>query len=85
MDRFKQIEPSVIFSVDAVWYNGKIHDHLKKLEKVAAGLHTLKHVIVIPFVHKESELNISDIPKRYLFEDNCLIESFLVLFNIVLS
>jgi hypothetical protein len=34
LDRFSQIKPKVIFSVNAVRYNGKIHNHLEKLEMV---------------------------------------------------
>ena len=31
LDRFRQIEPKIIFSVEAVSYNLKKHDHLAKL------------------------------------------------------
>lgn len=34
LDRFKQISPKIMFSVDAVRYNNKIHDHLQKLTQV---------------------------------------------------
>ncbi|XP_076816872.1 acetoacetyl-CoA synthetase-like [Clavelina lepadiformis] len=53
LDRFQQIKPKVIFSVEAVWYNNKVHVHLDKLRQVACGLPDLEHVIVIPFVSKE--------------------------------
>ena len=35
---FAQIEPRVVFSVDAVVYNGKVHDHMTKLEEVVKGI-----------------------------------------------
>lgn len=63
LDRFAQIEPKVIFSVDAVYYKDKTHNHLEKIKNVAAGLPTLQHVIVIPFVDSESQIDISKIPK----------------------
>ena len=38
LDRFSQIQPKVIFSVNAVHYNGKIYSHLEKLQKVVEGM-----------------------------------------------
>ena len=51
LDRFTQIAPKILISVNAVIYNGKVHNHLEKLELVAAGLPSVIKVIVIPFVH----------------------------------
>ena len=39
LDRFLQIRPKVIFSVEAVSYNMKTHDHLGKLRQVVDGLY----------------------------------------------
>lgn len=64
LERFTQIEPSILFSVEAVVYNGKVHDHLAKLSQVVAGLKCLKKVVIVPFVHKKSEIDISGIPNR---------------------
>ncbi|KAI9310461.1 acetoacetate-CoA ligase [Dichotomocladium elegans] len=51
LDRFEQIAPKVLFSVNAVVYNGKKLDHLAKLKPVAEGLRSsVKKVVVIPFV-----------------------------------
>ena len=41
MDRFSQIKPKVIFSVEAVRYNNKIHSHMEKLRNVVAGMSPL--------------------------------------------
>ncbi|KAI0081811.1 acetoacetate-CoA ligase [Panus rudis PR-1116 ss-1] len=38
LERFEQVQPKLIFSVDAVVYNGKVHPHLPKLKKLLAGL-----------------------------------------------
>jgi hypothetical protein len=43
--RFRQIEPKIIFSVEAVSYNLKKHDHLGKLKEVVEGLPKLEKVI----------------------------------------
>lgn len=37
VERFKQISPKVIFSVSSVYYNGKKHDHVAKLNEVVKG------------------------------------------------
>lgn len=37
LDRFSQVKPKVIFSVEAVRYNNKTHDHMQKLRDVVAG------------------------------------------------
>ena len=38
LDRFSQIQPRVVFSVEAVSYNMKTHDHLSKLSQVTVVL-----------------------------------------------
>ena len=38
LDRFTQIQPKLIFSVNAVVYNGKVHNHMDKLEQVVNGM-----------------------------------------------
>ena len=37
IDRFSQIEPKLIFSINAVVDNGKVHDHMSKLTPVVQG------------------------------------------------
>ncbi|KAI9179007.1 hypothetical protein H9P43_005669 [Blastocladiella emersonii ATCC 22665] len=51
LDRFSQIKPKILFSINAVYYNGKVHDHLGKLAQVAAGLgDSVERIVVIPFI-----------------------------------
>ncbi|KAF9782823.1 acetoacyl-CoA synthetase [Thelephora terrestris] len=40
LERFDQVRPKLILSVDAVVYNGKIHPHLPKLSTLLSGLFT---------------------------------------------
>lgn len=54
LDRFSQISPKVIFSVEAVRYNGKVHNHLSKLHQVVEGLPELEKVILFPFCGSDS-------------------------------
>jgi acyl-coenzyme A synthetase/AMP-(fatty) acid ligase len=37
LDRFSQIEPRILISVNAVVYNGKVLDHTSKVNAVAHG------------------------------------------------
>ncbi|KAJ1336484.1 acetoacetate-CoA ligase [Batrachochytrium salamandrivorans] len=50
LDRFLQIKPKILVSTNAVFYNGKVHDHMGKLRDAAEGLQSVEHVVVIPFV-----------------------------------
>jgi acetoacetyl-CoA synthetase len=68
LDRLSQVRPKVIFSVEAVRYNAKTHDHLKKLISVVAGLPELKRVVLFPFCGSR-DIDTSRIPNCVMFED----------------
>jgi acetoacetyl-CoA synthetase len=55
LDRFGQIEPKFLFTADAYHYNGKTHDCLERVSKIAAALPTLEKVIVVPFVSETAD------------------------------
>ncbi len=59
LDRFRQIKPKIIFSVEAVSYNLKTHDHLAKLKDVVAGLEDLEKVVVVPFCKPQDQIDLS--------------------------
>lgn len=69
LDRFSQIQPKLIFSVAAVVYNGKTHDHMEKLTSVVKGLPDLKKVVVIPYARSKQETDLSKIPNSVFIED----------------
>ncbi|XP_040467204.1 acetoacetyl-CoA synthetase-like [Falco naumanni] len=69
LDRFSQIQPKLIFSVEAVIYNGKEHNHLEKLLSVVKGLPDVKKVVVIPYVSSREAIDISKIPNSVFLED----------------
>nr|KAJ3419234.1 hypothetical protein HK105_007224 [Polyrhizophydium stewartii] len=50
LDRFLQVKPKILVSVNAVFYNGKVHDHLGKLREVAEGLESVEKIVVVPFI-----------------------------------
>ncbi|KAM9329105.1 acetoacetyl-CoA synthetase [Gastrophryne carolinensis] len=69
LDRFSQIQPKLIFSVEAVVYNGKEHSHLEKLQSVVKGLPDLKKVVVIPYVQAKEKIDLSKIPNSIFLDD----------------
>jgi acetoacetyl-CoA synthetase len=50
LDRFGQIEPKVLFTVDGYWYNGKAVGVLDKVREIAAQLPSLARVVVVPYL-----------------------------------
>eukprot|EP00123_Amoebidium_parasiticum_P001465 comp12567_c0_seq1/m.7565 comp12567_c0_seq1/g.7565 ORF comp12567_c0_seq1/g.7565 comp12567_c0_seq1/m.7565 type:complete len:678 (-) comp12567_c0_seq1:825-2858(-) len=69
LDRFSQIKPSVLISVNGVYYNGKVHDHVGKLKSVIHGLHELRKIIILPFV-KDHPFDLSAIsPMAQTWDD----------------
>ncbi|SAM00002.1 hypothetical protein [Absidia glauca] len=50
LDRFTQIKPKILFTVNAVYYNGKTLDHLPKVQAVVKDLPSVEKVVMIPFV-----------------------------------
>ena len=48
LDRFGQIQPTVLFATDGYRYGGKRHDVTGKLAEVAADLPTVRQVVVVP-------------------------------------
>ena len=47
IDRFSQIEPNILFTVEAYHYNGKTHDRRALVEEVRARLPTLRTTVIV--------------------------------------
>lgn len=47
LDRFRQIEPKVLFAADRYWYNGKEINCLPRVEQIVSELSSVSHVIVV--------------------------------------
>ena len=45
-DRFKQIDPKLIFSIQSYSYNGKIFNYCEKLDTIVQHLPSLEHIII---------------------------------------
>jgi acetoacetyl-CoA synthetase len=52
VDRFGQIEPRLLFTVDGYWYNGKPIPVLDRVAAIAARLPTLEKVVVVPYLQQ---------------------------------
>ena len=50
LDRFGQIEPRVLVTVDGYWYNGKALPILDRVAAIVAQLPTVERVVVIPYL-----------------------------------
>merc|ERR1712038_230950 len=69
LDRFSQIQPKVVFSVEAVSYNMKTHDHLAKLSQVVNQLSSVEKVVIIPFIHETENINIHQLKNSIFLDD----------------
>jgi acetoacetyl-CoA synthetase len=56
LDRFGQIEPKVLITVDGYWYNGKAVGILDKVREIASRLPTLARVVVVPYLAEAPEV-----------------------------
>jgi acetoacetyl-CoA synthetase len=57
LDRFGQIEPTVLLSVDGYWYGGKRIDVLGKLGEIVKQLPSVKRVAVIPYLDETPDVS----------------------------
>jgi acetoacetyl-CoA synthetase len=56
LDRFRQIEPKVLFAVDGYRYGGKEFDRRAVLAEIVARLPTLERVVVLPYLDPAARL-----------------------------
>ena len=66
LDRFKQIEPKLLFTVDGYNYNGKKFNYLDKVKNIVEKLPSLRNVIVNPYISHSVEL--TDIPNGISYQ-----------------
>ncbi len=57
LDRFGQIEPSILFAVEGYYYNGKAHDTLERLAQIADGLPSVKTVVVVSYTRDKPDIS----------------------------
>jgi acetoacetyl-CoA synthetase len=67
LDRFGQIEPKVLFTVNGYFYKAKSFNTLPNVAEIVKGMPSLEKVIVTTY--PEEKPDIRDIPKAVLYED----------------
>lgn len=67
IDRFKQIEPKVMITVDGYRYNGKDFDRIEIVENIQSELPTLEATIAIPYLSNQPDFN--GVKNATLWED----------------
>ncbi|MCK4236281.1 MAG: AMP-binding protein, partial [Candidatus Krumholzibacteria bacterium] len=67
LDRFGQIKPKVLFTVDGYFYNGKVFDLRERVSQILKALPSIEKVVVVPYV--DSRPDISQIENSIHYED----------------
>lgn len=67
LDRFGQIQPKVLFTVNGYYYNGKTFDCLDRVAGITKEISGIERVVVIPYTDQTPD--ITGIPAAILFND----------------
>lgn len=65
LDRFKQIEPKVLFVADGYHYNGKSFDTLGKSREIADALPSLSKMVILAYVQENPDIGEINKAVRY--------------------
>jgi len=57
LDRFGQIEPVVLLSVDGYWYGGKRLEVLPRLAEIVKALPSVRRVVVVPYLDESPDVS----------------------------
>jgi acetoacetyl-CoA synthetase len=60
LDRFGQIEPVVLLSVDGYWYGGKRLEVLPRLAEIVKSLPSVRRVVVVPYLDAAPDVSAVD-------------------------
>lgn len=55
LDRFRQVEPKVLFAVDGYRYGGKNYDRRAALAEIVSALPTLERVVLLPYLEPSAQ------------------------------
>ena len=67
IERFGQIEPTVLLAVDGYQYGGKDYDKMDVVKELTQHIPSLEKVILIPYLDKNQ--SVKDLPKGILWYD----------------
>ena len=68
VDRFGQIEPKVLFTVDGYFYRGQAFDIKENAKAVVDAIPSIEKVVVVSYI-SEDKADVSGIPKAVNWED----------------
>jgi len=68
IDRFGQIEPKILFTVDGYFYRDKVFDIRENAKTVVDAIPSIEKVIVVSYV-SDGKCDVSDIPKAVNWDD----------------
>ena len=68
IDRFSQIEPKILFTVDGYFYRDKVFDIRENAKAVVEAIPSIEKVVVVSYV-TEGKCDVSGIPKGVNWED----------------
>jgi len=66
LDRFGQIGPKILFTVDGYPYKGKTFSVLPNVEQIAKGIPSLEKIVVVSYI--EEKPDVSSIPNAVLYK-----------------
>ena len=74
VDRFGQVEPTVLFACDGYWYAGKPIDTLPRIAEIVKQLPSVKKVVVISYLHDginplKKPMEVSEVANGIAFAD----------------
>lgn len=72
LDRLVQIEPRLLFTDNAVAYNGKTHQVLSKLPEIIAALPTLEAAVILQTLQSDTEIDGSGLEAEIMTFDKFL-------------
>jgi acetoacetyl-CoA synthetase len=67
LDRFGQVEPTVLFACDGYYYNGKKVETLERIAEVVKQLPTVKQVVIVPYISEAPKAEL--VPRALRLED----------------
>ena len=59
LDRFAQVEPTVLIAVDGYRFGGREHERIETVKGLQAGLPTVRTTIVIPSLRRDSPASLN--------------------------
>ncbi len=68
IDRFGQIKPKVLFTVDGYFYRDKVFDISENIKEVVNAIPSIEKVIVVSYI-SDGKVDVSSIPKAVNWED----------------